>query len=239
MEARHVDGTPLTVGSRVGRLWSDFFMNISEHVPYGSAYGLENLWAQDALRDAAVVALDEALCALGNLWHHHCIEDLAENHADADSRRIFGRQARHDPDLLMVLIRLPEAYVDRYASIDFLKNWVVTLSIVGWKLAQADRFPLTSVAEELALHTMIEDAIADVMDHEPPHPEAEEPLRDLYDDAFEDTDFLVLFDLEDPDDLGDLDPEKQMGLTDLRFKNWFRPFGSGVDRGVPHPFVLE
>ncbi len=86
---------------------------------------------------------------------------------------------------------------------------------------------------------MIENAIAYAVDREPPHPEAEEPLRDLYDDAFEDTDFLVLFDLEDSDDLGDLDPERQMGLTDLRFKNWFRPFGSGADRGVPHPFLLE
>jgi hypothetical protein len=74
---------------------------------------------------------------------------------------------------------------------------------------------------------------------EPRHPEAQAPLRDLYDRAFEDTDFLALFGLEDVDDLGDLDPSNQLGLTDLRFKNWFRPFGSGTDRGVPHPLLLE
>jgi hypothetical protein len=214
-------------------------VNIHEHVPYGSAYGLENLAAQEALRTASVVALDEALCAFGDFWHHHSVEDLAEHHANADARRIFSRQARHQPDPIGVSSRLPEAYADRYASFDFLKNWGVTLSIVGWKLAQPERHPLTNVAEELALHSMIEDAIAYVVDREPQHPEAEGPLRDLYDGAFEDTDFLVLFDIEDSDDLGDIDPESQMGLTDLRFKNWFRPFGSGANRGVPHPFLFE
>lgn len=98
--------------------------------------------------------------------------------------------------------RLPEAYANRYASFDFLKNWSVTLSIVGWKLAQPERHPLTNVAEELALHSMIEDAIAYVVDREPQQLEAKGPLIDLYDGAFEDTDFIVLFDIEDPDDLG-------------------------------------
>lgn len=214
-------------------------MSIDEHVPYGSAYGLENLAAQAALRAAAIVALDEALCAFGDFWHHHRVEVLAEHHADPDARRVFGRQSRHPSDPIAVCGQLPRVYEDRYASFDFLKNWVLTLSIVGWKLAQPERLRLTNVAEELALHAMIENAITYAVDREPPHPEAEEPLRDLYDDAFEDTDFLVLFDLEDSDDLGDLDPEQQMGLTDLRFKNWFRPFGSGVDRGVAHPFLLE
>jgi hypothetical protein len=85
---------------------------------------------------------------------------------------------------------LPEAYESRYASFDFLKNWVVTLSIVGWRLAQPAPQPLTNLAEEIALHAIIEDAVSRVVDGEPPHPEAEEPLRDLYDAAFEDTDFL-------------------------------------------------
>jgi hypothetical protein len=102
---------------------------------------------------------------------------------------------------------LPEAYESRYVSFDFLKNWVVTLSIVGWKLAQPAPQPLTNVAEELALHAIIEDAVNRAVDGEPPHPEAEEPLRDLYDAAFEDTDFLVLFDLKDSDDLVDLTQE--------------------------------
>jgi hypothetical protein len=215
-------------------------VSIDEHVPYGSAYGLENLAAQGALRDAAVVTLDHALVAFGEFWHHNEVEDLAESHADSDSRRVFGKQARRvDSAPFMVSSELPRAYEDRYARFDFLKNWVLTLSIVGWKLAQPEPHPLTNVAEELALHAMIENAIAYAVDGEPPHPEAEEPLRDLYNDAFEDTDFLVLFDLEDSDDLGDLDPEQQIGLTDLRFKNWFRPFGGGVDRGAAHPFLLE
>jgi hypothetical protein len=55
----------------------------------------------------------------------------------------------------------------------------------------------------------------------------------------EDNDFLELCDLDDSDEIADLDSDGQLGMTDLRFKCWFEPFGSGVDRGVPHPIVLD
>jgi hypothetical protein len=215
-------------------------LTASETVPYGSAYGLDNLAAQEALRHAAIVVLDQAICEFGDAWHHSRVEDLAEHHADSEARRVFRRQASHDLNLVWVPGSLPSVYEDRYASFDFLKNWVITLSTVGWKLAQPDALPLANVAEELALHAMIEEAISWTADiAEPPHPEAVEHLRELYDSSFEDTDFLELFDLKDSDDLPDLDPSGQMGMTDLRFKNWFQPFGSGTDRTVPHPFVRD
>jgi hypothetical protein len=113
--------------------------------------------------------------------------------------------------------------------------------MVGWKLAQSEPQPLTNLAEELALHTIIDDAITDldqVEVDETTKEAASVALRDLYDDAFEDNDFLDLYGLEDSDEIADLDPHGMMGMSDLRFKNWFKPFGSGVDRGVPHPFVL-
>ena len=123
-----------------------------------------------------------------------------------------------------------------------MKNWIVALTVVGWKLAQLEPQPLANMAEEFALHVIIDDAIADLdmVDADDATKEAASTaLRDLYDNAFEDNDFLELYDLEDSDEIGDLDPHGIMGMGDLRFKKWFKPFGSGVDRGVPHPFVLN
>lgn len=68
---------------------------------------------------------------------------------------------------------------------------------------------------------------------------ASKALHDLYEDAYEDNDFLELYSLDDSDEIADLDGDGQLGMTDLRFRFWFVPFGSGVDRGVPHPFVLD
>jgi hypothetical protein len=214
-------------------------VNFSERVPYGSAYGLENLVAQLALKNAAVIALDEAFGAYGDFLHDYKVEDLAEHHANEEARRVFSRQSRGVQEPITISDRLPAMYADRYPSFNFLKNWVVTLSIVGWKLAQAESLPLSNVGEELALHLIIEDALAMLEDRAPDNPEAAEQLGALYEGAFEDDDFLTLYRLEDSDDLPDLDPTGQMGMTDLRFKCWFHPFGSGVDRGVPHPFLLD
>ena len=137
---------------------------------------------------------------------------------------------------------LPEIYAGRYRTYDFLKSWIVTLTVVGWKLAQKSAQPLSNVAEELGLHVIIQDALAhlDLIDSDDETKQAAaEALRDLYEDAYEDNDFLDLYDVEDSDEIADLDAVGQLGMTDLRFKFWFVPFGSGVDRGVPHPFVLD
>ena len=206
-------------------------MDISERVPYGSAYGLENLAAQKALEASAIVALDEAMGAFGELYFHHAVEDLGQNHAAANARQVFDDLAsRQDVDPIMVSGKLPEAYKSGYASFGFLKDWVITLTVVGWKLAQPEPLPLTNVAEELALHVMIEDALTHFEDRLPENPEAEEQLRNLYETAFEDNDFELLYDgsrAEGQPDLGE-------GL-----ERWFLPFGSGVDRGVPHPFLSD
>lgn len=215
-------------------------MSAAERVPFGSAYGLENLAAQEALETAAIVVLDEVLAELGDLHHHHEIDDLANNSADPTARQVFGRlasQERADP--VMVSAELPAMYKARYATFDFLKNWALTVGIVGWKLAQPEARPLTNVAEELAMDVLIRHALMRFEDQGAENPEAEEQLSELYESAYEDNDFKLLYRLEDSDDLPDLDPEGQMGLTDLRFKNWFLPFGSGVDRGVTHPFLLD
>lgn len=88
---------------------------------------------------------------------------------------------------------------------------------------------------------MIQDAIAhlDIISSDAATQEvASEALRDLYEAAYEDNDFLELYSLDDSDEITDLDADGHLGMTDLRFGFWFVPFGTGVDRGVPHPFVL-
>jgi hypothetical protein len=211
-----------------------------EQVPYGSAYGLDNLAAQSALEASAIIVLDEAMEALGYLHHHHEVKGLSEGHADATASQVFARLAsRQDIDPVMVSSDLPQIYKARYATFDFLKNWVVTVGIVGWKLAQLKPCPLTNVAEELAMHVLIKNALLRFEEQGSEDPEAEEQLGDLYESAFEDNDFKLLYRLDDSDDLPDLDPAGQLGLTDLRFKNWFLPFGSGVGRGIPHPFLSD
>lgn len=215
-------------------------IGMSERVPYGSAYGVENLAAQKALEAAAIIALDKAMGALGYLYHHHAVARLAESHADAPARQVFDQLAsRQDTDPIMVSSELPEMYKARYATFDFLKNWVLTVGVVGWKLAQPEPLPLTNVAEELAMHVLISNALMRFEEKGAEDPEAEEQLSDLYESAFEDNDFKLLYKLQDSDDLPDLDPTGQMGMTDLRLKSWFLPFGSAVDRGVPHPFLFD
>jgi hypothetical protein len=214
-------------------------VNASKNVPFGSAYGVEDIGAQEALRDASIVVLDEALAAFSELWHQSEVEDLAQHHADPAAKAAFEKQAKIEFDPFVISSRLPSIYKSRYGSFDFLKNWILTLTVVGWKLAQPEPRPLTNVAEELAMHALISDALGRAEELDPRSPEAERSLQDLYDRAFEDNDFLELYRLQDSDDIPDIDPSGLMGMTDLRFKSWFQPFGSGVDRGVPHPFLLD
>jgi len=214
-----------------------------EVVPYGSAYGLDYHLAQEALKHAAIVMLDHATLALAELHLTSELEDVyAEHVRDRDARAYLLRCAQADSDQEWAVGNLPEIYSQRYRTYGFLKNWIITLTVVGWKLAQRQAQPLSNVAEELALHLIIQDAIAhlDMIDsYDATKRAAAEALNDLYDRAYEDNDFLELYDLDDSDEIADLDPDGQLGLTDLRFRFWFRPFGSGVDRGVPHPFVLD
>jgi hypothetical protein len=214
-----------------------------EVVPYGSAYGVDHVVAQEALKHAAIVMLDHAMLALAELHLTDELKDVyAEHVRDSSAREYLLRCAQAGSEQEWAVGDLPEIYSVRYRTYAFLKDWIVTLTVVGWKLAQQRAQPLTNVAEELALHLIIQDAIAAldmIASDEATQEAASEALRDLYQDAYEDNDFLDLYSLDDSDEVADLDADGQLGMTDLRFRSWFVPFGSGVDRGVPHPFVLD
>jgi hypothetical protein len=218
--------------------------NSNEVVPYGSAYGLMNHLAREALKSAAIVRLDHTALAFAEFNLTRELRDVfAEHVPGSEARAYLLRCAASGGHLQELAIGdLPPIYAQRYLTHGFLKRWIVTVTIVGWKLGQAERHPLTNVAEELALHVLIEDAIAslELADVDDASREAaSSALRDLYEDPYEDNDFLALYALRDSDEVQDLDPLGTMGTTDLRLREWFEPFGSGVDRGVPHPFVLD
>ncbi len=183
-------------------------MKTAQAVPYGSAYGLDNPVAQNALRDAAAGAVDEALVAFGDFFHDDRIKLQASE----------GKGPVQTPAApIVVSERLPAMYQEHYSSYGFLKRWVITLSIVGWKLAQPEPSALTNVAEELAMHVLIEDALTLLEIRSTETPEAIAQLNHLYKAAFEDNAFLDLYAINDPSELDDLDLVGDLGMADLRF----------------------
>ena len=101
---------------------------------------------------------------------------------------------------------------------------------VGHKLCSPHPERLACVAEELARHVIIERAKA-LVEIEGADV-SEDELDDLYDLAYEDTDFLLL----SRDDLDGIEPEQlpALALGNLEFSAWFTPFNR--DNPV-HPYV--
>jgi hypothetical protein len=137
---------------------------------------------------------------------------------------------------------LPRRYLPRYTW-RFVKQFVVCIIIVGWKLAQAKPQVLSSVAEELATHAVIE-AAQDYAELEQDAEEEEyEPLvtvsliDDLREMLLEDTDCLLLFD--DQYDGIDQTPTGQViGMTPMSFRDWLKPFTHDPAR-MAHPYVVS
>jgi hypothetical protein len=100
--------------------------------PFGSACGVNDTEASRALHAAARLVIEEAFM------------DLVE----------LGTAPMGRAPFLVSTIYLPRRYRDRY-DMEFVKRWVVALSVVSFKLAQPAREPLACVAERLALHTVI------------------------------------------------------------------------------------
>ena len=101
--------------------------------------------------------------------------------------------------------------------------------------AQAKPHALSNVAEELALYVIIGDAKAHLEIQEIDDPAAIQALDDLMEDAYEDNDFLALWD----DDLPDPEVRIEMGFTPVELRHWFEPFSSPEHRGMPHPYLRE
>jgi hypothetical protein len=91
-----------------------------------------------------------------------------------------------DVDKTLVGIYLPPRYLHSYSPL-FYKQFAVCIITVAWKLAQPHHLPLSSVAEELAAWTIIQEAKRCLEDDA--EEEVEEPLETFIDLYFEDMDF--------------------------------------------------
>src|SRR5258708_7063999 len=94
---------------------------------------------------------------------------------------------------------LPERYTYRYTPL-FYKKFAVCLMTVAWKLAQPEHLPLSSLAEELAAHAIIREAIARLemeaeedAEEKGDQEQTHEPLDAFIEAYFEDMDFELLF----------------------------------------------
>jgi hypothetical protein len=197
-------------------------------VPFAKGYGVDNVNAQEALRTAAVVLLDHAFADIETVTYGDTLQQ-------ADPREYKRLKDAGALEAFLSISTLPPRYEARYQDIHFLKDWAVTITVVGWKLAQARPFPLTNVAEELALYSMINEARATLELREIDDEGANQALTDLLEEAYEDTDFLTLYDEELPA------PEIQaeMGFTPVEFQHWFEPFNAPEYRGAMHPYIAD
>ncbi len=113
------------------------------------------------------------------------------------------------------------------------RSMLVAIAKVGGQLADTDAPTLRCVADEIALHVIIEQAGAWLETRG----EVDEGW-DVYEDCvFEDVDFELLYDpawdgIEDPDS----DLARQEGMANLHPKDWFKPFRP--DEPV-HPYYAD
>ena len=132
---------------------------------------------------------------------------------------------------------LPERYVYRYTPL-FLKQFVVCIITVVWKLAQPEHQPLSSLGEELAAWALVRKAQTLMeMEEEAGGPKTRDPFGRFIDTYFEDLDFEYLFD----EAYDGIDKEAELaqvlGMASLSLKDWFKPFSDEPSR-IAHPYVL-
>jgi len=130
---------------------------------------------------------------------------------------------------------LPTRYLPRYTPL-FCRKFAICIITVAWKLAQPDQLPLSSVAEELAAWTIINEAKSLIAEREG-ETAAEQAFDTFVEEYFEDTDVLFLFD-DAYDGIDEGVVGQLVGMSSLAFDAWFRPFSNDPAR-TAHPYVLS
>lgn len=179
--------------------------------PYALAYQDDvPVSHREALRQAAVVYLDECYTALAQLGP-------GESYADSPIGWYLPRRYEH------------------YYDGRFARDWIAAVTVVGWKLAQPSEVTLACVAEELALWALLKQAQVQLeLAGEASDARVWSDFRDA---VFEDEDFLWLYSPE-LDGIEESDWGREHAVVNLRFSEWFKPFS--VDAaGAPHPFNLD
>ena len=158
---------------------------------------------EKALRSAAVALLDRFFADVGHL-------EAGGDFSDTD-----------------MAAYLPVRFLPKYNHL-FAKEFLVAFSAVASKLVQPGNWPLACVAEELALHALIEEAESQL------ETRGEEAyLGDFRELATKDKDYMWLLDMA-WDGIEDSEIGRQEGVMNLAFDAWFEPFFEGIP---VHPYV--
>jgi hypothetical protein len=160
---------------------------------------------RQALLDACAVVVDEAFNSL---------EMLADDETFADTPMASW---------------LPRTHLLRYDA-GFARRFAACLIAVAGKLTDRHPHVLASVAEEMALAAILDEAEAILeMDG------IQADMRAEAEGAFQDTDFESLF---DPrwDGVEDAEEVAHLAMANLSFTEWFRPFRDEIP---VHPYVAE
>ena len=142
-----------------------------------------------------------------------------------------ARDAQFDFDDTPAGDMLPAAFSHHY-NVGFLRRFLICLIVVGWKLRQDRIYLLACVAEELALSAIVSRAVGWLYDHDG----TVANFGHFEDSAFEDKDFRYLFD-PSKDGFTETDWADHFGMVNLRFSDWFKPFGDDKGEGEIHPYV--
>lgn len=121
---------------------------------------------------------------------------------------------------------LPSTYCLRYDLL-FAKRFLACVYTVAWKLQSSDPQVLACVGEELALRALIQSAEV-ILESKG----AEADFGSLCETAFEDEDYVLLFDPQ-WDGIEDSEHGRRLGMANLHFDEWFRPFR---DEDPVHPY---
>lgn len=171
--------------------------------------GFAEAWAE-YLPDNHRKALYSALCMVSDEFFEYDLED-----EDHELRQL-----------------LPRKFFHSYTPL-FLKKFYATLLTVGYKLALPEESDtlIACTAEELALHILIEQASALL---EIDGIEADfVPFEDV---VYQDVDFEYLYEPE-TDGIEDSERGTELGIANLRFSEWFKPF---LNASMPvHPYCQD
>lgn len=129
---------------------------------------------------------------------------------------------------------LPPRYRSKYTA-EFARRFFVCLVTVVWKLRQREPLRLSCVAEELAAHVLLQEAEAFAEEQELPV-----DYSSFRDTLFEDLDFEFLYD-ETYDGIERTELGEVMGITHLRFAEWFERFGPPANSRYTevHPYAQQ
>ena len=160
---------------------------------------------RDALLDGCSLVVDGAF---------HTLEALADGESFADT---------------FMSNWLPLKYLPRY-DIRFARSFAVCLIAVAGKLTDRHPHVLASVAEEMALAAILDEAES-ALDLNG----RKVDMRAEAEAAFQDTDFELLF---DPgwDGIENDESVAHLAMANLRFEDWFRPFRDEIP---VHPYLTQ